>query len=116
MVDAHPSSRHEFARGTKPLELKFGSKRPEAQDRVGQIDWRAAIVSADLPSQQRTNVGIGSDKTEFDAAIRGHVRLDCGEMRFLVKWTGSDHSTWEPKSRLPVTKIEEYMLGIRAAS
>ena len=42
--------------------------------------------------------------------ICGHVKLDSGELRFLVNWNRNGHRTWEPRSSYAVAdRIENYL-------
>ena len=59
--------------------------------------------------QQKTNETGAWDRP----VICGHVKLDDGDLRFLVKWNRFGYRTWEPRSSLRnVSDVEKYLRGL----
>lgn len=74
--------------------------------------WEPAATIAGLPAYLEYVYRQNQNERDImldTPVICGHVKLDSGEMRFLVNWNRFGHRTWEPRSSFAIDHIEDYL-------
>ena len=107
-----------------PFRVLHANERNVYIDRDGLVENVSAdrVVYAPPPPNVKTPTPatshditnkVHSGPTYVVDSLLDHKRHENDELRFLVKWSGYDETTWEPRSHIPEELISRYFTSKR---